>query len=328
MIEFEQALTRLLGEVKPLMPERVPVAQADGRVLCEPLYAPEDIPRYDYSAMDGYALASGVLQGPGPWQLPVSGLSQTGHAPPWLDPDKACRLFTGAPLPAGADTVVQQEHVERQGDTISFSRRPAVGEHVRFKGEDLKAGVLALETGTRLGPAHLALAASLDVSHLWVRRRPVMAVVSTGDELRYPGEPARVASLPESVSVSLAALAKRAGAQVRIAPFARDNPEHTVEVLGQAMLGADLVVTVGGVSVGDYDVVRPALATLGIELDFWKVRIKPGKPLAVGKTPFGRYLGLPGNPTSAQVTFMLFAMPLLRALQGDAQPRAEPWRRR
>jgi molybdopterin molybdotransferase len=319
-LTFEEALQRLLDGVEPLLEERVAVGECDGRVLSRDVHAQGDLPPFDYSAMDGYALSAGFLQGSGPWSLPVRGESRTGQAAPALGNGHACRIFTGAAIPAGADAVVMQEDVAVQGEAILVSRPLAPGSHIRRGGEDMRAGTLALASGTRLGPGHLALAASVDAAWLWVHRRPQLTLVSTGDELRYPGEPQRPASIPESISPALTAMARRAGAQVRAAPFALDEPQATGSILSDALRASDLLVTVGGVSVGDHDLVRPALQAAGVRIEFWRVKIKPGKPLAVGTGPSGRVLGLPGNPASAQVTFALFGMPLLRALQGDRRP--------
>lgn len=328
MLNFDEALGRMLDGVRPSMSERVAVGDADGRVLARDLIASADLPGWDYSSMDGYALRSADLTGDGPWELPVRGESRTGHEPSSMEPGAACRIFTGARMPQGADCVVMQEDVVREGDRIRLAARAKAGALVRRKGEDLRAGEVAIAAGTRLGPGHLGLAASTDAPFVWVARRPVVAIVPTGDELRYSGEAAEVGRLPESGSVAIAAMARRAGAWARVAPIAPDDPAATRELIEGALRGADLLVTIGGVSVGEHDVVRPALEAAGIRIEFWRVRMKPGKPLAVGSGAGTRVLGLPGNPTSAQVTFALFGMPLLRAMQGDASPVAPRMRAR
>ncbi|MBI5535646.1 MAG: molybdopterin molybdotransferase MoeA [Deltaproteobacteria bacterium] len=322
MLTFEEALGRLLEGVQPTIEERVPVGDADGRVMARDLIARTDLPPYDYSAMDGYAIRSSALQPPGPWKLAVRGESRTGAAPPDLEPGCACRIFTGAHIPAGADAVVMQEDVARDGDEIVLARDVRAGSHIRRRADDMAAGTTAIAAGTRLGPGHLALAASVDAGWVWVSRRPVVTIVSTGDELRYPGEPEDANRLPESVSVAIKAMAARAGAFVRVAPFAPDDPASTAKLITDAMRGTDLLITIGGVSVGEHDVVRPALEASGVQIEFWRVKVKPGKPIAVGRGPAGRVLGLPGNPTSAQVSFALFGMPLLRAMQRDSRPTA------
>ena len=318
LLALDEARTRLLAGVAPLSAERVPLASAAGRVLAEDLTAREPLPPFDHSAMDGYAVATQDLDGTGPWSLAVAAESSAGKDAPPLPRACACRIFTGAPVPGRADAVVMQEHVTREGDAIRFDTKPKAGQHVRRAGEDLAFGAVGLRAGTRLSPGALALAGMLDRSVVPVTRRPRLTILCTGDELREPGEGARPACIPESNSAALSAFARQAGAQVRVAPIARDEPQATLRAIEQALGGTDVLVTVGGVSVGDRDVVRPALERAGVRLTFWRVAIKPGKPLAVGRSPGGYVLGLPGNPASALVTFALFGMPLLRAMQGDA----------
>jgi molybdopterin molybdotransferase len=300
--------------------ESVALDDALGRVLAETLTAGAPLPAFDYSAMDGYALNTDHLTPEGPWSLPLSGESRTGYPPPELERGTACRIFTGAELPAGADSVVIQEDVSRAGDLVRFSERPAKSQHVRRAGEDLRAGDVALEEGTLLGPRQLALAAALDRAALRVAQRPRVTILCTGDELRAPGSPARPASIPDSNGVAISALVRAAGGVPRIAPRAKDDPAEQTACIRDALHDSELLITVGGVSVGEHDVTRKALERAGAVLDFWKVRIKPGKPLVFGRADRTLVLGLPGNPTSAQVTFLLFGAPLLRALQGDRQP--------
>jgi molybdopterin molybdotransferase len=326
MLSFDEARSHLLSDVRRMPSERVALDDAVGRVLAEDLIAAEPLPRFDNSAMDGYALATADLEGDGPWSLEVAGESSAGRQPPWLGRGAACRIFTGAPLPERADAVVMQEHVTREGDAVSFTGRPRPGQNVRRAGEDLAADSTAIAAGARLTPGALALAAMLNRSQLAVARRPRVTILCTGDELRAGGDALGPATIPESNSAPLAALARQAGAIVRVAPIARDEPRATAQAIGDALDGTDVLLTVGGVSVGDHDVVRPALERAGVTLDFWKVAIKPGKPLAVGKSARARVLGLPGNPASAMVTFAMFGMPLLRAMQGDARPRPTPMR--
>jgi molybdopterin molybdotransferase len=320
LLRFEEARTRLLAGVRRLGSERVPLVRAAGRVLAEDLVARSPLPPFDHSAMDGYAVATADLPAGGPWRLAVAGAGSAGSEPPVLPPGAACRIFTGAPLPARADAVVMQEHVTREGDAIRFDVRPKPAQHVRRAGEDLTAGAVALSAGTRLSAGSLALAAMLDRSEVVVARRPRVIVVCTGDELRAPGDLARPASIPESNSAPLCALARQTGAAVSVAPIVRDDAGATERALREALGSADVLLTVGGVSVGDHDIVRPALERAGVTIDFWRVAIKPGKPLAVGRREAAHVLGLPGNPASAMVTFALFAAPLLRALQGDSRP--------
>lgn len=318
MIDFETARRRVLTDVVPVPAERVAAAMALGRVLREPLVTPSPIPRFDTSAMDGYALCAKDC-GPAV-EIPVVGEARTGMVPAELQLGCAMRIFTGAALPLGADTVVMQERVRRQGDFVTLESAARVGDNVRRQGEDLSVGAEAVAAGCRVGPGTLMLAAALDQGQLVVSRRPRVTVLCTGDELRAVGSPGALGTIPESNSPGLRALAKLVGAQVTIAPLVVDTPNLLVEAVKQALESSDLLLTVGGVSVGDYDYVRSALEAVGVKLDFWKVAIKPGKPLAYGRLGPRRVLALPGNPASALVTFALFGVPLLRAMQGDSRP--------
>lgn len=317
MLRFEEAQARLLGLVKPLGAERAHLDAALGRVLAEDVLSPGDLPASDHSSMDGYALRSADLAGEPPFRLPLRGESQAGAKPPPLTPGAAMRIFTGATLPEGADAVVAQEDTAREGEHVVVRVRAEPHLFVRRRGEDLRAGGLALAAGTRLRPSHLGMAASADRAWLSVTRRPRVAILCTGDELRAPGSPAREASLPESNGVALRAMARRAGAEAEVLPYVGDDPEATRRAVDEALRGADVVVTVGGVSVGDRDFVKPALEAAGVSLEFWRVAIKPGKPLAVGRRRDALVVGLPGNPGSAMVTAALFLLPALRALQGE-----------
>ncbi|HXX68119.1 MAG TPA: gephyrin-like molybdotransferase Glp [Polyangiaceae bacterium] len=325
MLTLDEAKARVLSGVHRLSSERVALAEGLDRVLAEPVVARSALPPFDHSAMDGYAVATRDLEGPSPWELPVCGESSAGSVAPALAASSASRIFTGAPLPAGADAVVAQENVERDRNTVRLHSRPKVGEHVRKTGHDLPAGALALAAGARLNPGALALAAMLDEAELVVARRPRVTILCTGNELRAVGGRAHAGSIPESNAVALAALARQGGAASVITPIVRDDVEQATEAIQQALDSSDLLLTVGGVSVGDHDVVRPALERAGVTLDFWKVAIKPGKPIAFGRYGRGsRVLGLPGNPASALVTFALFGVPLLRAMQGDERPSPMP----
>jgi molybdopterin molybdotransferase len=320
VISFDEALARVLGGAAPVGAERVALEAASGRVLAEDVAAPAPMPPFDYSAMDGWAIATADVEGVGPWTLPARGESAAGRDLPAFTRGTTCRIFTGARLPDGCDAVVMQEIVERDGDRVTLRERPKPGAHVRRRGEDLREGAVALRRGTRLGPGHVALAAALDRATLAVSRRPVVAIVATGDELRSPGEPARPGSVVESNAFFVAAAARAAGADARVTPFARDDPAAARAALAEAIRGVDLLVTIGGVSVGDHDVVRPALEAAGVTIEFFRVALRPGKPLVVGRAGATQVLGLPGNPASASLTFLLFGVPLLRALAGDAAP--------
>jgi len=320
MLPFADALQRIIESAPLLAAERVELGLGFGRVLAEDLMARAPLPGFDYSAMDGYAVALSAFAGAGPWSLPVCGESRAGALAAPLLAGSACRIFTGAPIPESADAVVMQEDVVRDGDRASFTVIPALGAHIRRRGEDLSEGALALGKGTRLNPFQIGLAAAVDRSELLVARRPRVTILCTGEELRSPGSAASPGSIPDSNGPSLAALVAATGAIPVLAPRIGDTLEGTEAALRAALRGCDLLLTVGGVSVGEHDLVRAALARVGAELDFWKLLIRPGKPLAFGRHGETLILGLPGNPVSAQITFALLGMPLLRAMQGDRRP--------
>jgi molybdopterin molybdotransferase len=320
MLPFADALQRIIESAPVMASERVELGLGVGRVLAEDLMARAALPGFDYSAMDGYAVARSAFVGAGPWSLPVHGESRAGALAAPLVSGSACRIFTGAPIPEGADAVVMQEDVTREADRAGFSALPALGAHIRRRGEDLAEGAVALSTGTRLTPFQIGLAAAVDRSELLVARRPRVSILCTGEELRSPGSPATPGTIPDSNGPSLAALVTAAGAIPLLTARSGDTLEATEAALRGALRGCDLLLTVGGVSVGEHDLVRAALARVGAELEFWKVQIRPGKPLAFGRHGETLILGLPGNPVSAQITFALFGMPLLRAMQGDRQP--------
>jgi len=320
MLPFAEARERILQGVSRLGSERVPLRAAAGRVLAEDVRASEPLPRFDYSAMDGYALNSADVTAAGPWALPLHGESRAGAPLARLEPGTICRIFTGAALPPGADAVVASEDAAEHGGRVELALAPRPGQHVRRRGEDLAEGELALSAGVRLGAYHVGVAAGVDRPDLLVARRPRVTIVGTGDELRAPGEAGSPTSIPESNGLSIAVLAESAGASVLLAPRIADEAETLRERLARALEQTDLLVTIGGVSIGRYDLVRPALEAAGAQLDFWQVQIKPGKPLVYGRYGPTHILGLPGNPVSAQLTFGLFGLPLLRALQGQRDP--------
>ncbi len=307
------ALGRLLGT------ERAQLESALGRVLTADVRATADFPAFDASTMDGYAVrAADVTDAP----MPVVGESRAGASAPNLAPKSACRIFTGAPMPRGADAVIMQEEATRApgSDVVRFGVRPKAEACVRKRGEDLRAGDVAIAKGTRVGASQIAMLASLDCKDAEVALAPRVAIVPTGDELRAPGAAGGPASIPESNSHALAAMALRAGAKPSVHAPVGDDVEAVKRAFDEALSACDVLVTIGGVSVGDHDVVRDALAACGVSLDFWRVAIKPGKPLALGARGKSVVLALPGNPVSAMVTFALFGAPLLRAMQGDARP--------
>lgn len=320
MLPFEEAQRRIVRaaqEIAPLACERVSVENACGRVLAERLVSPIAVPAHDYSAMDGYAVALSSLRPDEVTRLPVTCESRTGHQVPQLAKGECARIFTGAAIPSGADTVVMQEEVERAGDQASFPQGVRPGAHIRRKGEDLQPGEVVLEEGSRLGPFHLALLSTIERSEVLVRARPRVAILCTGDELRAPGSTFFGGHLAESNSLGLAALVQQAGGIPQRGPLVRDESEPLMAQLKRAAAHSDVVFTVGGVSVGDHDLVRPALEQLGAEILFHKVQIKPGKPVLFARLGATLVLGLPGNPLSAQVVACTLGLPLLRSLCQD-----------
>lgn len=324
-LPLEEAQARLLALVAPLEVERLAPEQALGRYLAEPLLARRTQPAADLSAMDGYAVPPGDLCGP--WR--VIGESAAGH--PFagtLSPGTAARISTGALLPAGTGAVILQEDIARDSDSIALSgEAPSPpGKHIRRQGMDFRLGDLLLPAGTRIGPAQLGLAITAGHSQIAVHRSPRIAIIDSGDELSSGGEACAAHQIPASNGAMLAALAAHIPCTIeRLGPVA-DDLGAIAGVLARAET-ADLIVTSGGASVGDHDLIRPALEAWGAKIDFWRIAIKPGKPLLVATRAKAQghqvILGLPGNPVSSHVTAFLFMLPLLRALSGaaDALPR-------
>jgi molybdopterin molybdotransferase len=316
LITIEEARTIVIGAARPLGDETVAVSDALGRVLAGGVRAGGDVPPFPCSAMDGYAVRSG----PSERTLTVTGESRAGApAERSLSDGEAIRVSTGAAVPDGADAVVRQEDVEEHGEQITVPVAVASGENVRKPGEDLRAGTPVLAAGTPLGPAELGLAVAAGVAELTVARRPNVAILCTGDELRAPGEPLGPGQIHNSNAPMLEALASRSGALVQATERVPDAPHATRSALEGALERADLVVISGGVSVGPHDHVKPALETLGVRELFWGVALQPGKPTWFGERSGKLVFGLPGNPVSCVVTFALFAMPALAALQGASR---------
>ncbi|TBV07099.1 molybdopterin molybdotransferase MoeA [Phytopseudomonas dryadis] len=311
-LEVAQARLLALAEAAPIDGlERVGLAAADGRVLAEPMIAGLDLPPWPNSAMDGYALRLGDWQGE---PLPVSQRILAGCAPQALEPGTCARIFTGAPLPAGADSVEMQENVVVEADgRITFSEPLRLAQNVRPQGQENRKGETLLPAGTRLGPVELGLAASIGMAELTVRRKPRVAVLSTGDELVEPGQPLAAGQIYNSNRRLLIAWLQRLGCEVIDAGILADDLALTRAALG-ALHDADLILSTGGVSVGEADFLGIALREEG-ELALWKLAIKPGKPLTFGEFRGRPVIGLPGNPASTLVTFGLLARPyLLRRL--------------
>ena len=319
MLSVAEALERVLAGVRALGAESVPLAEAFGRVLAELVVAEREVPPWDNSSMDGYAVRADdtrTASADRPVTLTVVGDVAAGRvAPRKLDPGQAYRILTGAPLPAGSDAVVPQEEVRREGVRVVVARPVERGACVRPRGEDIHAGDRMLEPGMALRPAALGVLAALGRGRVGVHRRPKVAVLSTGDEIVPPEAPLGPGQIPDSNTYTLCALAIEAGAIPLSLGIAGDRREELVERL-RGGLEADVVVSSAGVSVGDRDFVREAAETLGARLDFWKVNMRPGKPLTFGRIGERLFFGLPGNPVSSMVTFELFVRPALRRLGG------------
>ncbi len=322
MLTLDEALARLLGAVQPFpLPDAQTVSTFDalGRVLVADLVSTLDVPPADNSAMDGYAVRVADVPTPGT-VLPVSQRIAAGQVGASLQPASAARIFTGAQTPAGADAVVMQEQCAAVDGGVRFDVVPVAGQAIRRRGEDVRSGAVVLGAGTRLGPAELGLAATVGAATLAVARRPRVALFSTGDELALPGEPLKPGAIYNSNRYTLRALLQTAGAECNDLGIVPDRLDATREALRVAAQTSDVIVTSGGVSVGEEDHLKPAVEAEG-RLDLWQIAIKPGKPLAFGEVrrrdgSAAWFVGLPGNPVSSFITFLLMVRPLLLRLQG------------
>jgi molybdopterin molybdotransferase len=307
----------------PLGEERLSLLSALGRYTVRPILARSDSPAFDHSAMDGYAVRASELDGvspEAPRTLAVEGESRAGGPVPGeLRRGCAMRIFTGAPMPGGADAVVLQEDAVRAGEQVALARAPVARENVRTRASDLAQGALALRARAHVGAGEIALLASQELASVDVFKRPRVAILCTGDELRDLGEPARPGSIVNSNAYALAAQVMEAGGEPWVLPREPDDRELSRQAIARGLL-ADVLVLSGGVSVGDYDLVRTALADAGVNLAFWKVHMKPGKPVSFGQHGRVPVIGLPGNPVSAFVGFELFVRPGLRVMLGDPAP--------
>jgi molybdopterin molybdotransferase len=305
MLSVREAQARVLDGFRPLPSEWLPLAKALGRVLAGDLRARRDQPPAPVSAMDGYAVRAADLEEPGR-PLEVIGQAPAGHPFPGpLAPGQAVRIFTGGVMPEGADAVAIQENAERDGSLVRFTRGVRVGEFVRPAGLDFPAGWTGLAAGTVLGPRELGLAAVMGHAFLPVRRRPRVGILATGDELRWPGESPGPGEIVSSNSTALAAMVTLWGGEPVDLGISRDEPAALAASLAQVE-GLDALVTSGGASVGDHDLVQDALGVRGLSLTFWKIAMRPGKPLIFGRLGTTPVLGLPGNPVSSAVCAILF----------------------
>lgn len=322
LLSVADALAKILAAIPDSVDsENVPVARAAGRTLAADITASRTQPPFPASAMDGYAVrAADVAQVPA--TLKVVGISAAGHGyAQTIGPGEAVRIFTGAPIPEGADAVLIQENAQAQGDTVTAREPVAAGRFFRRAGLDFSEGEILLRAGETLDARRLALAAAAGHAVLPLRRRPRVAIIATGDELVRPGEIPAWDQIVASNGPALSALAAEAGAEAIDLGIVRDDLGALREAIGRArQAGADLVVTLGGASVGDHDLVRAALHEEGLELGFWRVALRPGKPLMFGRLGAMTVIGLPGNPVSSIVCGLLFVVPAIRALLGD--PRA------
>jgi len=317
VLSIDQARAVVLHAVRPRSAEAVPVDAALGRVLAQDVVAAGDVPPFAGSAMDGFAVRSADSGAAIASGLPVVGESRAGApAHQGLEAGEAIRISTGAMLPAGADGVIPLELVTERDGRVRLHEPVEPGRNVRGAGEDLCAGATVLRAGTTLGPAELGVAVAAGLGAVVCAPRPRVAMLATGDELVAPGAPLRPGQIHNSNAVTLGALARRAGADVVRTAAVTDIPEATRAAFAQALGEADVVIASGGVSVGPHDHVKPALAALGVIEAFWRVALRPGKPTWFGTREDRLVLGLPGNPVSAMVTFVLFARPALAALQG------------
>ena len=316
LISIDEALGLVLERVERLPAEALPYDAALGRVLAEDARARVDLPPFDSSAMDGFALRSADTPG----RLPVAHRIAAGSpAPRALDAGEAMGIATGGAVPAGADAVIPFEYVVERDNTIEIEQAVEVGANVRPAGGDVRAGEKVVEAGARLGARHLAALAAAGVSEVQVARRPRAAVVVTGSELRPPGEPLAPGQIYEANGILLEGQLRSSGAEVERSGFVVDEEAAHRDALARG-LEADVLVTSGGVSVGPHDLVRSILAELGVEEVFWGVSVKPGKPVSFGVTGNRLVFGLPGNPVSVLVGFELFVRPALLALQGSVDP--------
>jgi molybdopterin molybdotransferase len=314
MISVEEARGRILDAVRPTPAEVVALADAWNRVTAEGVAARLTQPPADVSAMDGYALraADGDLHA----SLRVIGAAPAGH--PFdgtVGPGETVRLFTGSVLPSGADAILLQEDATRDGDSVRVNEAVVAGRHIRRSGQDFEFGDVVIPAGRRITARDVGLAAAANYPWMSVHRRPRIAILATGDEIAMPGEPIPPGSIVSSNSHALAALVRAAGGDPMILPVARDE-QSAIGAVADSISGMDMLVTTGGASVGDHDLVIEALKARGMTLDFWQIAMRPGKPLLFGQLAATPVLGLPGNPVSAMVCAILFLLPALSRLGG------------
>ncbi len=324
LLAVDEAVRRVVGACRPVPSEQVALAEAHGRALAEDVVARLTKPPFDCSAMDGYAVRAADLAAV-PARLELIGTSHAGNGfSGRVGPGQTVRIFTGAPMPAGADAVLIQENAEAEADRVVARSGVTAGLYVRRAGLDFATGDRGPRAGTLLGPRAIALTAAMNVPWVRVRRRPRVAVLSTGDEIVMPGDPIGPNQIVSANALALAAIVAEAGGVPLSLGIARDTPEALIAAMAEAE-GADLVVLTGGASVGEHDLVRPVLGREGLDIGFWRIAMRPGKPFLFGAYRGVPLLGLPGNPVSSLVCAMLFVRPAVLALQG-LNAAAEPLR--
>ena len=317
LIPVDEALTRILDAAAPVHDtEKLNIGNGLGRILAEDVVSAINVPGYDNSAMDGYAVRSAECTKPGV-SLTVSQRIPAGQTGDNLEAGTAARIFTGAPVPDGADAVVMQELCQQQADKVTINTAVKTGANIRRAGEDIKQGNVILESGTRIRPQEQGLIASVGIADISVKRKLKVATFFTGDELVEPGNELGQGQIYNSNRYTLKGLLQSVDCEIVDLGIVPDTLEATLDVLKRAAADADLVLTSGGVSVGEEDYVRIALQQLG-ELSMWRINMKPGKPVAFGMVDNALFMGLPGNPVSVFVTFQIFALPLIRKMQGAA----------
>ncbi|MCE8536575.1 molybdopterin molybdotransferase MoeA [Ruegeria pomeroyi] len=322
LISIDAALDRIAEHAAPVEEtETVPLMRAAGRVLAEPVVASVQTPPFDNSAMDGYAVQTRAFTGQGPWSFPVIARIPAGAVPALVRGAGAARIFTGAPVPDGADAVIRQEDAILSGDTVTFQRRPDAGLNIRRAGDDMVPGQIVVPAGTRLGPREIAACAAAGAGQVSLRRALRVALLVTGDEVRDAGAARDAAAIWDVNTPMLGAALGRAGVALVHLERAPDQRAALAQRLAAMAAEVDLIVTTGGISVGEEDHVKPALDALGAELHFSGVAIKPGKPVSFGSLGPCKWLGLPGNPLSALVTWQLFGVALIRRLTGESAAR-------
>ena len=328
MISVRDGQAQILARIgAPLAPELVPLTRAPARVLTDDFAAPFDVPPADNSAVDGYAVGSADIPAGGTRDLVVIGDLAAGFVfEGKLGAGQALRIMTGAPMPAGADTVFPQEVVERQGDRVRVGSLER-GTNVRYRGEDVVAGTVVISGGSVLRPQELGLLASLGHTQVFVGQRPRVALLSTGDEVAEPGTPRKPGQIYDANRFTLRGLVEQCGGRVIDLGIVPDQREVLRSQLLEASRLADIVITSGGVSVGVYDLVKAVLGEIG-GIDFWQVAMQPGRPLAVGRIGTTHFFGLPGNPVASTLTFLLFVRPALFKLCGRQRLFPEPWQAR